>query len=52
MMETQTLGDTGLIVSRLALGTMTFGAQADEATAASMTLAPIGTSTGCDLGLM
>ena len=35
-METRTLGGTDLKVSRLCLGTMTFGAQVDEPTAASM----------------
>ena len=35
-MDPQTLGQTSLTVSRAALGTMTFGAQVDEATAASM----------------
>jgi aryl-alcohol dehydrogenase-like predicted oxidoreductase len=35
-MERRTLGGTDLSVSRIALGTMTFGAQADEAAAASM----------------
>ena len=35
-METLNLGKTNLRVSRLCLGTMTFGAQTDEATALSM----------------
>jgi aryl-alcohol dehydrogenase-like predicted oxidoreductase len=35
-MESRTLGDTDLVVSRIALGTMTFGAQVDEANAAVM----------------
>ena len=35
-MEQRQLGRSGLIVSRLALGTMTFGSQTDEATAAEM----------------
>src|SRR4051794_14429831 len=35
-MEQRTLGKTDLTVSRLALGTMTFGSQVDEQTAASM----------------
>jgi aryl-alcohol dehydrogenase-like predicted oxidoreductase len=35
-MQTQVLGKTKLVVSRAALGTMTFGSQADEACAASM----------------
>jgi 1-deoxyxylulose-5-phosphate synthase len=36
MMERRTLGKSDLTVSRLALGTMTFGSQVDEQTAASM----------------
>src|SRR6185503_17234763 len=35
-METRTLGKTNLSVSRVCLGTMTFGAQTDEATAIDM----------------
>jgi aryl-alcohol dehydrogenase-like predicted oxidoreductase len=35
-METRTLGKTNLRVSRVCLGTMTFGAQTDEATALTM----------------
>jgi len=35
-METRTLGKTNLRVSRVCLGTMTFGAQTDEATAIQM----------------
>ncbi|HXG12786.1 MAG TPA: aldo/keto reductase [Gemmataceae bacterium] len=35
-MESRTLGRTGLTVSRVCLGTMTFGAQVDEAAAAAM----------------
>ena len=35
-METRTLGKTNLRVSRVCLGTMTFGAQTDEATAREM----------------
>src|SRR5258708_7330328 len=35
-MQTRTLGHTTLNVSRIALGTMTFGKQVDERTAASM----------------
>ncbi len=35
-MEYRTLGHTDLKVSRLSLGTMTFGAQTDEATARRM----------------
>jgi aryl-alcohol dehydrogenase-like predicted oxidoreductase len=35
-METRTLGKTNLLVSRVCLGTMTFGAQTDEATAVQM----------------
>jgi aryl-alcohol dehydrogenase-like predicted oxidoreductase len=35
-METRTLGKTNLRVSRVCLGTMTFGAQTDEATALAM----------------
>lgn len=35
-METRTLNHTGLTVSRVCLGTMTFGAQTDEATAQEM----------------
>jgi aryl-alcohol dehydrogenase-like predicted oxidoreductase len=35
-METRTLGKTNLRVSRVCLGTMTFGAQTDEATAVQM----------------
>jgi len=35
-METRTLGKTNLRVSRVCLGTMTFGAQTDEATALEM----------------
>ena len=35
-MERRTLGTTGLDVSRIALGTMTFGGQVDEPTASSM----------------
>jgi aryl-alcohol dehydrogenase-like predicted oxidoreductase len=35
-METRTLNQTGLTVSRVCLGTMTFGAQTDEATAGEM----------------
>jgi aryl-alcohol dehydrogenase-like predicted oxidoreductase len=35
-MENRTLGKSDLMVSRLALGTMTFGSQVDEQTAASM----------------
>ena len=35
-MENRTLADTGLSVSRVALGTMTFGAQVDEAAAVAM----------------
>jgi len=44
-METRTLGRTTLTVSRVALGTMTFGAQVDEAAAASMV------ACGLDRGL-
>ena len=35
-MQYQTLRGTGITVSRLSLGTMTFGAQTDEATAIRM----------------
>jgi aryl-alcohol dehydrogenase-like predicted oxidoreductase len=35
-MEKRTLGGADLSVTRIALGTMTFGAQVDEATAAPM----------------
>ena len=35
-MQYQTLRGTGITVSRLSLGTMTFGAQADEATSIRM----------------
>src|ERR1700730_6560938 len=35
-MERRTLGDTNLSVSRVALGTMTFGTQVDEAAAGAM----------------
>ena len=35
-MEKRTLGETNLSVSRVALGTMTFGAQVDEAAATAM----------------
>jgi hypothetical protein len=35
-MERRNLGNTKLTVSRIALGTMTFGGQVDEATAAFM----------------
>src|SRR3954470_16667905 len=35
-MQPRTLGSTALTVSPMALGTMTFGAQTDEATARSM----------------
>src|SRR5437762_9634237 len=35
-METRTLGKSGINASRLCLGTMTFGAQADESTSAAM----------------
>src|SRR5690606_39002655 len=38
-METRTLSKTGLNVSRVCLGTMTFGAQTDEATAHEMVAA-------------
>ncbi len=36
-MEYQFLGSTGLQVSRLCLGTMTFGREADEATSRAIT---------------
>jgi aryl-alcohol dehydrogenase-like predicted oxidoreductase len=35
-MEVRSLADTGLLSSRLVLGTMTFGSQVDQSTATAM----------------